>query len=68
MRARKRHSMLAVILMLGIGIPGSIGIFAVQAKAGEIQTGLSNILQAVFTSTATATTPPELFLTGTPGG
>ena len=68
MRARKRHSMLAVILMLGIGIPGSIGIFAVQAKAGEIQTGLSNVLQAVFTSTATATTPPELSLTGTPGG
>ena len=70
MRAKKRHSMLAVILMLGIGIPGSIGIFAVQAKAGEIQTGLSNALQAVFTSTptGTATTPPDLSLTGTPGG
>jgi hypothetical protein len=70
MRAKKRHSMLAVILMLGIGIPGSIGIFAVQAKAGEIQTGLSNALQAVFTSTptGTATTPPSQFLTGTPGG
>jgi hypothetical protein len=70
MRAKKRHSMLAVILMLGIGIPGSIGIFAVQAKAGEIQTGLSNALQAVFTSTptGTATNLPNLPLTGTPGG
>jgi hypothetical protein len=68
MRARKRHSMLAVILMLGIGIPGSIGIFAVQAKAGEIQSGLSNVLQAVFTATPTATTPAELSLTGTPNG
>jgi hypothetical protein len=70
MRAKKRHSMLAVILMLGIGIPGSIGIFAVQAKAGEIQTGLTNALQAIFTSTPTWTTTaqPELSMTGTPGG
>jgi hypothetical protein len=70
MRAKKRHSMLAVILMLGIGIPGSIGIFAVQAKAGEIQSGLSNALQAIFTSTPawTVTTLPDQSLTGTPGG
>ncbi len=70
MRAKKRHSMLAVILMLGIGIPGSIGIFAVQAKAGEIQTGLSAALQAIFTSTPTqtATSQPDQSLTGTPGG
>ena len=70
MRAKKRHSMLAVILMLGIGIPGSIGIFAVHAKAGEIQTGLSAALQAVFTSTPTwtATTQPDQSLTGTPDG
>jgi hypothetical protein len=69
MQAKKRHSMLAVILMLGIGIPGSIGIFAVQAKAGEIQTGLSAALQAVFTSTPTwtLTTQPDQSLTGTPG-
>jgi hypothetical protein len=68
MRARKRHSMLAILLMLGIGIPGSIGIFAVQAKAGEIQTGLANSLQAIFTSTPTwtATSQTELLSTGTP--
>lgn len=60
MRAKKRHSMLAVILMLGIGIPGSIGIFAVQAKAGEIQTSLSNALQVLdtFTPTSTSTAQP----------
>src|SRR5512140_3060184 len=70
MRAKKRHSMLAVILMLGIGIPGSIGIFAVQAKASEIQAGLSNALQAVFTSTPTwtPTAPPDQALTETPPG
>ncbi len=70
MRAKKRHSMLAVILMLGIGIPGSIGIFAVQAKASEIQAGLSNALQAVFTSTptGTSTAPPDQALTETPPG
>jgi hypothetical protein len=70
MRAKKRHSMLAVILMLGIGIPGSIGIFAVQAKASEIQVGLSNALQAVFTSTPTwtSTSPPDQAFTGTPPG
>src|SRR5262245_47344579 len=59
MRAKKRHSMLAVILMLGIGIPGSIGIFAVQAKAGEIQTGLTNALQAIFTATPTWTSTAQ---------
>jgi hypothetical protein len=68
MRAKKRHSMLAVILMLGIGIPGSIGIFAVQAKAGEIQAGLSNALQAVFTSTPTWTVTTSPGQTGTPDG
>ncbi len=70
MRAKKRHSMLAIILMLGIGIPGSIGIFAVQAKASEIQAGLSNALQAVFTSTPTwtSTSLPDQAFTGTPPG
>ena len=67
MRARRRHSFLAVILMLGIGIPGSIGIFAVQAQAGEIQTSLNNILQATDTAapTSTSTSQPAT-LTPTP--
>jgi len=67
MRAKKRRSMLAIILMLGIGIPGSIGIFAVQAKAGEIQAGLGNAIQALFTPTSTLTSAPESLGTSTPG-
>ena len=68
MRAKRRRSFLAVILMLGIGIPGSIGIFAVQAKAVEFQTGLSNALQALITPTptSTATSQSGNFITLTP--
>jgi hypothetical protein len=68
MRAKKRQSILAVILMLGIGIPGTLGIFAVQAKAGEIQANLVNAVQVVNTPTPspTSTILPEPSLTGTP--
>jgi len=59
MRARKRHSILAIILMLGIGIPGSIGIFVVQAKAIAAQSGFRNAAQADETSTPTPTSTQE---------
>ena len=65
MRARKRHSFLAVILVLGIGIPGSIGIFAVQAQAVADQFEIRNALQAVDTSTPTLTATSQP--TGTTG-
>lgn len=39
MRAKKRHSFLAILLILGIGIPGSIGILVAQAKAIADQSG-----------------------------
>jgi hypothetical protein len=55
MRAKKRQSLLAVILMLGIGIPGSIGIFAVQAKAVPDQPVIQEVLQAADTATPTMT-------------
>jgi hypothetical protein len=63
MRARKRHSFLAILLILGLGIPGSIGIFVVQAKAFVDQSGLQNAIQGAgtFTPTSTSTltsTPP----------
>ena len=69
MRAKKRQSLLAVILMLGIGIPGSIGIFAVQAQAGATQPLAQNILQAADTSTptSTATLQPAASATATIG-
>jgi hypothetical protein len=41
MRAKKRQSFLAILLILGIGIPGFIGIFAVQVKAVADQSGLA---------------------------
>lgn len=55
MRARKRQSLLAVILMLGIGIPGSIGIFAVQAQAVASLPDLGKGIQVADTSTPTMT-------------
>ena len=67
MRAKKRGSILAVILVLGIGIPGSIGIFAVHAKAVIIQTSSGNALQEVDTSTPTATSTAQPLNTSTPG-
>lgn len=65
MRARKRHSILAVVLMLGIGIPGSIGIFAVQAQAVADQFEISNALQAADTSTPTPTSTSQPALPAT---
>jgi len=63
MRARKRHSVFAVVLVLGIGLPGFIGILAVQAKAVAHQSAIINaVLQAGSTSTPT---PSQIQATST---
>ena len=51
MRAKKHRSFFAVLLLLGIGIPGSIGIFVAQGRAVAEQAGASNIVQVAGTST-----------------
>jgi hypothetical protein len=59
MRAKKRHSFLAIVLILVVGIPGSIGIFVAQAKAVVDQSGIRNQQQAATaTFTAAATQQP----------
>ncbi|HSJ85678.1 MAG TPA: hypothetical protein VK909_00600 [Anaerolineales bacterium] len=57
MRAKKRQSFLAILLILGIGIPGFIGIFAVQVKAVADQSGLAQ-QAATLSPSATFTQPP----------
>lgn len=72
MRAKRRHSILATLLLLGIGIPGSIGIFVVQARAFADQSGFRNAVQVGGTSTPTPTLTQEPPLSSTstvaPGG
>jgi len=72
MRARKRHSILAILLVLGIGIPGSLGILAVQAEASANRSGYELALQDAGTATPTPTltqtvTAPSATLTSVPG-
>lgn len=55
---------MAILLILGFGIPGSIGILAVQAKAFVDQAGYRNIAQGAGTFTPTSTlqtVAPPLF-------
>ena len=54
MRKKNRHSSFLILLMLGIGLPGFIGILGVQAKAVASQPEIiSSILQIAGTSTPT---------------
>lgn len=64
MRAKKHRSFFAVLLILGIGIPGSIGIFVTQIRAIAEQPGASNVLQVAgtFTPTPTSTQLPDATL------
>jgi hypothetical protein len=55
MRAKKHRSFFALLLLLGIGIPGSIGIFVAQGRAIAEQAGTSNVVQVAETSTPTLT-------------
>src|ERR1041385_5652910 len=71
MRTRQRNSFFATLLILGLVLPGLIGIFAVQAKAVENQLRDAQLaLQsgATATSTSTLTSAPQFSstLTGTP--
>lgn len=56
MPAHKRHSTLATLLIVAIGLPGFIGILAVQSQANgdPLDAGVSN-LQVTDTSTGTPT-------------
>jgi hypothetical protein len=62
MRAKKRHSFLAIVLILVVGIPGSIGIFVAQAKAVVDQSGIRNQQQAATVTVTTTSTqqPPAV--------
>lgn len=70
MRARKHRSFLAILLILGFGIPGSIGILVVQAKAFVGQAEYQSLIQGAGTFTATSSlqtaTPPLLPATNPP--
>jgi hypothetical protein len=73
MRPNKRHSSFVALLILAIGLPGFIGILAVQAQVNPFQpkTVISN-LQAASTSTSTPTitqtnpAPPSATLASLP--
>jgi hypothetical protein len=70
MRTRKRHSLFLYILVLGMGLPGLIGIFAVQAGAVADQSEILqlSLMQVGGTSTPTPTStsvpPPSQTSTG----
>lgn len=54
MRKKNRHSSFLILLMLGIGLPGFIGIFGVQAKAvSSHREMIASILQIAGTATPT---------------
>jgi hypothetical protein len=56
MRKKNRHSSFLILLILGIGVPGFIGILGVQAKAVANQPDLISVmLQIADTATATMT-------------
>ena len=61
MRKRKHQSLFLVLLILGIGLPGLVGIFAVQAQVSD---GQSDLLDSVF-QIGTSPTPSPI-LTSTP--
>lgn len=67
MRANKRHSNLATLLILAIGLPGFIGILVVQAKVNAYQpeTVVSVLQAATTTLTFTQTNPAPLSPTST---
>src|ERR1044071_7875362 len=69
MRAKKRHSILAILWILAIGIPGSIRIFVVQAESFAHSSESANMIQVADTLSPTSTqalqTSTPLFLTST---
>jgi hypothetical protein len=61
MQKRRRHSLFLAFLILGIGFPGVVGIFVVQAQVADAQ---PEFLNSVFQIGSTPT--PSPFLTDTP--
>ncbi|HKI53354.1 MAG TPA: hypothetical protein VJ987_04460, partial [Anaerolineales bacterium] len=59
MQKRTRQSLFLIVLVLGIGLPGLIGIFVVQAQVSDGQTEL---IEAIFQGAST----PSPTLTSTP--
>ncbi len=69
MRARKRNSFFVTLLIIGLVLPGLIGILAVQAKAVEDQIRNAEIaLQNESTPTPTSTLTPMPLLASTSTG
>ena len=69
MRKKNRHSYFLVLLMLGIGLPGFIGILGVQAKVVASQPGMiSSILQIASTATPTLIQATSTLLSSTSTG
>jgi len=71
MRKKPRNSLFTTLLILGLILPGLVGIFAVQAKAIEEQTlnaqlSLQNGPTPTPTLTLTNTPPPSLTSTALP--
>jgi hypothetical protein len=72
MRTRKHRSLFLSFLILGVGLPGLIGIYVVQVNAVAEQNGIAQraLLQVVNTSTPTPTSTsaplPAQTLAGSP--
>ena len=58
MQKRTRQSLFLIVLILGVGLPGLVGIFVVQAQISDVQAGL---IDPVFQSDST----PSPVLTST---
>lgn len=66
MRARRRNSLLSTLIILGVLLPGLIGIFAIQARAIADQAAHARlVLQASSSPTWTVTPSPLPSLTST---
>lgn len=66
MRTRQRNSLFSILFLLGLVLPGLIGIFVVQAKAIEDQSLIAQLfLQNGLSATPTSTSTPPLSLTAT---
>ncbi len=64
MRTSKRYSFHRILFVLGIALPGLIGILAVQAKAVTNETvNVEPVLQVQDTATVTSTSTPPLTAT-----
>jgi len=68
MRKRAHQSLFLIVLVLGIGLPGLVGIFVVQAQNADREPGFNSVFQSGSTPSPTFTTtpPPSLTPAGLP--